>query len=128
MILDTSAILAIRFREPERDELLRKIGAAPIVGVGTPTLAESAIVLAARLGEAGPRQLARIVERAGLVVIPFEPAHWQLAAEAWLRFGKGRHPAALNFGDCLAYATARLAGQPLLCKGDDFSKTDLALA
>jgi ribonuclease VapC len=128
VILDTSAILAVFFREPEGDAFLEKIGAAPVVGVGAPTLAESAIVLAARLGEAGPRQLARLVERAGLVVVSFELPHWQVAAEAWLRFGKGRHEAALNFGDCLAYATARLAGEPLLCKGDDFAKTDLALA
>lgn len=127
MILDTSAILAVFFREPERDEFLRKIGSAAIVGIGSPTLAESAIVLAARVGEAGPRQLARIVERAGLVVISFDPPHWQLAVDAWLRFGKGRH-AGLNFGDCLAYATATLAGQPLLCKGEDFANTDLALA
>lgn len=128
MILDTSAILAVFFHEPERDEFLRKIGTAATVGVGAPTLAETAIVLASRLGEAGPRQLTRIVERTGLVVISFDAPHWQLAADAWLRFGKGRHEAALNFGDCLAYATARLAGRPLLCKGDDFSKTDLALA
>jgi ribonuclease VapC len=128
VILDTSAILAIVFREPERDEFLRKIGAAPVVGIGAPTLAETAIVLAARLGDAGPRQLARILERAGIVVISFESPHWKLAAEAWLRFGKGRHPAGLNLGDCLAYATARLAGRPLLCKGSDFRQTDLAIA
>ena len=128
MILDTSAILAVLFREPERDTLLRKIGAATAVGVGAPTLAECAIVLGARLGEAGPRYLARMVERASIVVIPFDAAHWQVAAEAWFRFGRGRHEASLNFGDCLAYATARVAAQPLLCKGDDFSKTDLALA
>jgi ribonuclease VapC len=128
VILDTSAILAVFFREPERDEFLRKIGAAPLVGVGAPTLAESAIVLAARLGDAAPRQLARLVERGGLVVISFERPHWQLAVEAWLQFGRGRHEAGLNLGDCLAYATARLAGEPLLCKGNDFSKTDVALA
>jgi ribonuclease VapC len=69
-----------------------------------------------------------MIERAGVVVISFDPPHSQLAIEAWLRFGRGRHPAGLNFGDCLAYATARLAGRPLLCKGDDFAKTDLALA
>ena len=128
MILDTSAILAVVFGEPDRDELLGRIGQAEVVGVGAPTLAETAIVLAARLGDEGPRTLARLVERAALVVIPFEQTHWQVAAEAWLRFGRGRHPAGLNLGDCLAYATARLAGQPLLCKGDYFSKTDLALA
>ena len=128
MILDTSAILAIVFREPEQDEFLRKIGAAPTVGVGGPTLVETTTILAARLGEQGRRLLSLMIERAGVVVISFDPPHSQLAIEAWLRFGRGRHPAGLNFGDCLAYATARLAGRPLLCKGDDFSKTDLALA
>ena len=128
MILDTSAILAIVFREPELDEFLRKIGAAPTVGVGGPTLVETTTILAARLGEQGRRLLSLMIERAGVVVISFDPPHSQLAIEAWLRFGRGRHPAGLNFGDCLAYATARLAGRPLLCKGDDFSKTDLALA
>jgi ribonuclease VapC len=128
LILDTSAILSIFFREPERDELLTKIGEAAIVGVGAPTLAETAILLAARVGEQGPRQLGRLVERAAIVVVAFEAVHWQVAAEAWARYGKGRHPAGLNLGDCLAYATAVVAGQPLLWKGDDFSKTDIAAA
>jgi ribonuclease VapC len=128
VILDTSAILAIVFREPERDEFLRKVGAAAEVGVGAPTLSETAIVLAARLGTSGVRHLARIVERAGIVVVSFELPHWEVAADAWLRFGRGRHAAALNFGDCLAYATAKVAAQPLLCKGDDFAKTDVGLA
>ena len=128
MIVDTSALLAIFFDEPERDEFLRKIGASEIVGVGAPTLAETAIVVGARLGEQGPRQLAQIVEQANLIVVPFDAPHWQVAAAAWLRFGRGRHEAALNLGDCLTYATARLAGRPLLFKGNDFSRTDLALA
>ena len=128
MILDTSAILAVVFREPEQDEFLHKIGAAPIVGVGAPTLVETAIVLTARLGAEGQRMLSRLVELAGIVVISYEQPHVLLAFDAWLRFGRGRHPAGLNFGDCLAYATARFAQRPLLCKGDDFSKTDLALA
>jgi ribonuclease VapC len=128
VIVDTSALLAIFFDEPERDEFLRKIGASEIVGVGAPTLAETAIVVAARLGEQGPRQLAQIVEQANLLVIPFDGPHWQVAAAAWLRFGRGRHEAALNLGDCLTYATARLTGRPLLFKGNDFSRTDLVLA
>ncbi len=128
MILDTSAMLAIVFREPEEEEFLQKIGAAAAVGIGAPTLAETAIVLAARLGEQSQHLLSRLVQRAGIVVVPFDSAHWQFAAKAWLHYGRGRHPAKLNFGDCLAYATARLAGRPLLCKGDDFPKTDLALA
>jgi ribonuclease VapC len=128
VILDSSALLAVLLAEPERDEFMRKIAAAPVVGVGAPTLTETAIVLAARLGEAGPRQLSGVVESAGLVVVSFEAPHWRAAAQAWLSFGRGRHPARLNLGDCLAYATARVAGRPLLCKGDDFAKTDLALA
>ncbi|HEY4027268.1 MAG TPA: type II toxin-antitoxin system VapC family toxin, partial [Candidatus Dormibacteraeota bacterium] len=103
MILDTSAIVAIVFREPEEEEFLNKIGAATVVGIGAPTLAETAIVLAARLGEGSQRLLSLMVERAGIVVVPFDSAHSQLATEAWLRYGRGRHPAKLNFGDCLAY-------------------------
>lgn len=128
MILDTSAILALIFGEPERDEFIVKIGRASSVGIGSPTLVESAIVLAARLGDEGPRHLERLMERAGIVVIPFESAHWSIAAGAWLRYGRGHHPAALNFGDCLAYATSHVAQRPLLCKGDDFRQTDLPLA
>jgi ribonuclease VapC len=128
VIVDTSALLAIFFDEPERDEFLGKIGASEIVGLGAPTLAETAIVVAARVGEQGPRQLAQIVEQANLIVIPFDGPHWPVAAAAWLRFGRGRHEAALNLGDCLTYATARLAGRPLLVKGNDFGRTDLALA
>jgi ribonuclease VapC len=128
VILDTSAILAVLFAEPEREELLDKISDARIVGIGAPTLVESGIVLSARLGERGSAALARVVERAALVVVPFEAHHWPVAVDAWLRFGRGRHQASLNFGDCLAYATARIAGEPLLCKGEDFAETDLALA
>ena len=128
MILDTSAVVAIVFREPEENDFVHRIGAAATVGIGAPTLAEIAIVLAARLGRESQRLLSLFVERAGIVVVPFDSAHWQLAADAWLRYGRGRHPAGLNLGDCLAYATARLAGRSLLCKGDDFPKTDLALA
>ncbi|MGH3049422.1 MAG: type II toxin-antitoxin system VapC family toxin [Gaiellaceae bacterium] len=128
MILDTSAILAVLFDEPERAELVRKIGAADDVAVGAPTLVEASIVLSALAGEAGHAQLAGFVERVGAVVVAFGAAHWRSAADAWLRYGKGRHPAALNLGDCLAYAAAAVAAQPLLCKGDDFARTDLRLA
>ena len=128
MIVDSSALLAIFFDEPERDEFLGKIGAAAVVGVGAPTLAETAIVIAARVGDAGVQQLARLIERADAVVVPFDAVHWQVAADAWMRFGRGRHTAGLNLGDCLTYATARIAARPLLFKGDDFDQTDLVLA
>jgi ribonuclease VapC len=128
VILDTSAILALVFGEPESGDFIRKINAASAVGVGAPTLAESAIVAVARLGDAGRRHVEGLVSRSGIVVIPFGQDHWSVASDAWLRFGRGRHAAALNFGDCLAYATARLADRPLLCKGEDFRQTDLQLA
>ena len=128
MILDTSAILALVFDEPERDEFIRKISTASSVGVGAPTLVESTIVASARLGDIGRLHVQGLVSQSGIVVIPFGINHWSAASDAWARFGRGRHTAALNFGDCLAYATARLADRPLLCKGDDFRQTDLQLA
>ncbi len=72
--------------------------------------------------------LSRFLQEAGLTVIPFAEDHWRMAVEAYARFGKRRHAAGLNFGDCLSYAVARLSGQPLLFVGDDFSKTDLPRA
>lgn len=128
MILDTSAILAILFDEPECEAFIETIGRQAVVGVGAPTLAETSIVLASRVGDAAGRHLADFVERAAVVVVPFDAVHWRAAADAWLRFGRGRHQAALNLGDCLSYATARVADRPLLAKGDDFRRTDLPLA
>lgn len=126
MILDTSAVVAILLREPGHERLLERLGAETGVAIGGPTLAETGIVLTARLGIPGLTLLARFVQEAELVVVPFSDEHWPVAVEAFRRFGKGRHPAALNFGDCLTYATARLADEELLSLGDDFGKTDLS--
>ena len=128
MILDTSAIVAVALKERGFEDLLEKLAEASHVGVGVPTMTETAIVLSARLKQDARSLLSRFLLEGSITTIPFGDAHFGLAVEAWLRFGKGRHPAALNFGDCMSYATARLAGEPLLCTGDDFSKTDLALA
>ena len=128
MILDSSAIVAIMLRQSGYDLLLQKIIDTPTVAVSAPTLAESAIVLSARLGHDARGVLARFVQEGSIIVIPFAEAHFGVAVEAWLRFGKGRHPAALNFGDCLSYAMATVAGQPLLCVGRDFERTDVTLA
>lgn len=128
MILDSSAIVAIVFDEPEREAFLSKIADAAVVGVGAPTLVESSIVVESRIGERAGLAMRGFVERAALVVVAFDLAHWEAAVQAWRRFGRGRHPAALNFGDCLAYATAKLADRPFLCKGGAFAQTDLALA
>ena len=128
MILDSSAVIAIVLREPGYEALVAKIGAARVAGIGAPTLAETGLVLMAKLGKEARGVLSRFLQEAGLTVVPFGEQHWRVAVQAYARFGKGRHAAGLNFGDCLAYATARMAGQPLLCVGDDFARTDLALA
>jgi ribonuclease VapC len=125
MIVDTSALLAIVFKEPGHEELIQKISEAEYLGIGTPTLAETGIVLTARLGGGGITILARLCQELGLIQMPFGDAHWKEAVDAYERFGRGRHPARLNFGDCLSYATAKLSGQPLLYVGEDFTKTDL---
>lgn len=125
MIVDSSALLALVFREPEADQILDSLAEADLVAVGAPTLAETGIVLGGKLGEASRAILSRLVEDLDLVVVPFTAAHGREAREAFRRFGRGRHPAALNFGDCLTYATAKLAGEPLLFVGDDFDHTDL---
>ena len=84
-------------------------------------------MLSARLDAQGKTLLERFLQEAALTVIPFGPEHHSRAVDAYLRYGKGRHPAALNFGDCMTYATARLAAAPLLCVGNDFAQTDLQL-
>lgn len=125
MIVDSSALVAILLAESGHDVLVEKIARASVVGVGSPTLAETGIVLTARLGVTGRSLLARLLHEADAETIPCTAAHWPVAVDAFTRYGKGRHPAALNFGDCLTYATCRLAGRPLLCVGSDFPQTDL---
>jgi ribonuclease VapC len=128
LILDSSAIVAILLREPDHEALLRDLAEDDTAAVGAPTLTECGIVLSSRLGAQGKTLLARFIEEASLSVIPFTAEHHLAALDAYLRYGKGRHAAALNFGDCMTYATAKLARRPLLCVGEDFAKTDLALA
>ena len=125
MIVDTSALLAITFAEPGHEELIAKLADAPSAGIGTPTFAETGLVLAARLGHDSRDLVIRLLDEFGIEEIPFGERHWREAVDAYLRFGKGRHKARLNFGDCLTYAVARLANEPLLFVGDDFPQTDL---
>jgi ribonuclease VapC len=128
MILDSSAIVAIMLAEPGHQEIRERIGAAEIIGVGAPTVAESGIVLSARIGRDARPELNEFLRVADAEVIPFGLEHFHAALDAFLRFGKGRHPARLNFGDCLSYAIATVAGLPLLYTGNDFSKTDIPSA
>ena len=128
MIVDSSAVLAILFQEPGYEQLLDRVAAPGSVAIGAPTLAETGIVITARMGLPGRTLLARFLAESRMSVQPFTDDHWPIAVDAFRRFGKGRHPAALNFGDCLTYAVASLAGEALLCVGEDFVKTDLPLA
>jgi ribonuclease VapC len=95
------------------------------VAVGSPTLAETGIVLQARLGENAHGLLERMLDELDVQEVPFGELHWREAVDAFRRFGKGRNSAALNFGDCMTYAVAALAGEPLLFVGDDFARTDI---
>ena len=128
MILDASAVIAILFREPGFERLVDAIGAAGPVGVGAPTLVEVGIVVSARLGPKARDLAATMIREAEAEVIPFAEDHGIVAVDAFLRYGKGRHRANLNFGDCLSYAVATLAARPLLFTGDDFRYTDIEAA
>jgi ribonuclease VapC len=128
VIVDTSAIIAIAMKEPGFETVLDKLMRASNVGIGIPTLAETAIVLSARLRRDARGLVTRFLLEAAIVTVPFGEAHYNAATTAWLRFGRGRHPASLDIGDCMSYATASVAALPLLCTGEDFVKTDLAIA
>jgi ribonuclease VapC len=128
MVLDSSAIVAIHFREPGHDRLIDRIDAAEVVVVGVPTLLETAMVLTARLGQDARPMIFALLRRLEAEVVPFNEEHLDAAATAFMRFGRGRHPAALNFGDCMSYAVASVAGMPLLFTGEDFRRTDIAQA
>lgn len=128
MIVDSSAIVAVLLREPGWEDLVVKLSAQTTAAVAAPTLAEVGLVMTAKMGRKASIVLSRFLQETNLAVIPFAEEHWRVAVEAYARFGKGRHAAGLNFGDCLTYAVARLAGQPLLFVGRDFSKTDLERA
>ena len=125
MVLDTSAIVAIHLKEPGFRQLIEKIDRASIIAVGVPTLLETTMVLSARLSQDARLLVAGSLKRMDAEIVPFTADHLDVAAEAFLRFGRGRHPAGLNFGDCMAYAVAAVAGLPLLYTGDDFGKTDI---
>jgi ribonuclease VapC len=126
MVLDSSAVLAILFDEPERRAFTLCIERDPHRLMSTANVLESALVAEVRRGEPAGRELDLLLHRADVQLVPVDTDHVELARSAWRRFGKGRHPAALNFGDCFAYALAAASGEPLLFKGEDFCRTDIA--
>jgi ribonuclease VapC len=127
MIIDSSAILAVIGREPGYERIVHQLAASPGTRIGAPTQLETGIVLTARFGPRGKTALARFLQENSVQTVAFDEAHASMALDAYSRFGRGRHPAGLNFGDCCTYAVASLTGEPLLCVGDDFPKTDLLL-
>jgi ribonuclease VapC len=129
MVLDTSAILAILFNEPERVSFVRKIADAETVFVSAATLLEAAAVLTRRTAERDDRYLQRFLAENVLSIVPFDAEQSEIARAAYRHFGRGSgHPARLNFGDCFAYALAKHLGVPLLFKSTDFAHTDIAVA
>lgn len=125
MILDTSALLAILFDESDAETYARAIVAAEVPRISAANFVEAAIVIEAQTKNTSSRQLDALMRRAGIAIEPVTEEQAHIARQAYTDFGKGRHPASLNFGDCFAYALAKTTGEPLLFKGHDFAKTDI---
>jgi ribonuclease VapC len=128
MILDSSAVIAVLFREKEHEWLEERMAAADTLAIGAPTLFEEAMVAIGLYEARGHDLLAHFLEDQGVEVMPFDERHWEVAVDAFDRYGKGRHPAGLNLGDCLSYSSAQVARQSLLFIGNDFARTDIAPA
>lgn len=126
MVLDTSALLAVLLDETDAERFRVAIENDETRLVSAATLLETSLVIETRKGEAGGRELDLLVHKAGMTTVPVDTDQMAEARRAWRRFGKGRHTANLNYGDLFAYALSRTAGGPLLFKGDDFAKTDVA--
>ena len=125
MVVDSSAFMAVLLGEPEQEAVAQILAAAAELWTCSFSALETAIVIGSRKGPQGLMAWDALLHRLAVQIVPLTAAHATLARDAWLRFGKGRHPAGLNIGDCCSYAVARHAGLPLLFKGDDFSRTDL---
>lgn len=128
MVIDTSAILAILFEEPESERFAKAIADDATRLMAAPTLTECFIVLEAKKGEMALKELELLIHKTSTDIVSFTVEQAQFAHYAWQRYGKGRHPAALNLGDCFSYALAKYSGEPLLFKGSDFDKTDILSA
>lgn len=125
MVIDTSALLAVLLDEPEAPAFARAIAAEPRRLLSAFSALETSIVIEAKKGENAGREFDLLVHKAKLDIVIIDAAQVEIARSAWRKFGKGRHPAGLNIGDCCSYALSRFTGEPLLFKGDDFTKTDV---
>ena len=125
MVVDSSALLAVLQDEPERRDFVAILSEAESRALSAPTLLETSIVTETRFGSDGLRLLDLWIAKAELEVVPFDDTQADIARHAFVRYGKGKHPAALNFGDCFSYALAKIREESLLFKGNDFSQTDI---
>ena len=128
MIIDTSAMVAILYREPEAEAFTRMIHDADICRISVASYVELSMVIETQLGPEGLRQAEVFLRRAAITVEPVTVEQGELARQAFLDFGKGRHKAGLNFGECFSYALAKVTGESLLFKGNNFGLTDVAVA
>jgi ribonuclease VapC len=128
IVIDSSALVAILRDEPERRLLIDTIVDHGEPCISAATYVEASMVMELRLGDRGGREIDTLIEDVGIAIVPFDQAQAKVAREAFRRFGKGRHRAALNLGDCFAYALANTLSAPLLFKGDDFTLTDVGRA
>lgn len=128
MVIDSSALVAILLGEPEAEVFVPAIDEDPNRLVSAFSALEAGIVIEARKGESGGHELDLLLHKAGIEIVPLTAEQIEIARIAWRKYGKGRHPAGLNIGDCCSYALAKLAGEPLLFKGNDFSQTDIEAA
>jgi ribonuclease VapC len=126
MVVDTSALIALLNMEPESARLAVALESDPTRLVSAATVVEAGLVIESRFGSVGGRELDLLIAKAGLSIESVTADQADVAREAWRRYGKGRHSAGLNFGDCFSYALAKVTGEPLLFKGDDFIHTDVA--
>lgn len=127
MVIDTSALFAMLTDEPDAEAYEAAVEVDPVRLMSTATFVEAAIVIESRYGESGGRELDLWIHRAGLDLAAVSREQAELARDAYRRYGRGQHPAGLNYGDCFSYALAATTGEPLLCKGDDFTRTDIRI-
>lgn len=125
MVIDTSALIAILTGEVDAERYEAAIAADPLRLISAATLLEASIVIEARLGEDAGRELDLLLHKARVEIVSVDANQIEIARDAFRRFGKGRHRAGLNYGDCFSYAAAVARGEGLLFKGDDFARTDV---
>jgi ribonuclease VapC len=125
MVIDTSALIAVLLGEPEVELFAVAIAGDPKRLISAFTALETGVVIEAKKGEIGGRELDLLIHQARIEIVPLSTEQFKIARSAWRKYGKGRHPAGLNIGDCCTYALAKFAGEPILFKGEDFSQTDI---